>query len=178
MRTSSCAVLGMVLLTAGSLAAVPAPSDDGPRIEIELKAAAPGPKLTAALINRGKAPVTLVLPGDGSESGWRTPVLTWRVDGAVPKAEFGRCGNVNALRPGEVFVLRPGERKELGSWIGQPASLTPGKHRLTLEYANVPGLKWKGVPLGKHDAETMKRVQTSTPVRTVSNAVTVEIRGK
>lgn len=183
MRRRQGGVLGMVLLAVGSLAAVPVPPGDEPRVDIELKAAAPaaadvyGLKLTAAIVNRGKAPVTLVLPGDGSDYGWRTPVLKWRVDGQVIKGG-PRCGNINALRPGEVFVLRPGERKELGAWIGAPALLGAGKHRLTLEYANVPGLKWSGVPLGKHDAETMKRVQSSTAVRALSNAVMVEVRAK
>jgi hypothetical protein len=33
------------------------------------------PQITATVTNKGSTPVTLVLPGDGSESGWRTPLV-------------------------------------------------------------------------------------------------------
>ena len=35
------------------------------------------PQITAIISNQGKMPVTLVVPGDGSESAWRTPVIGW-----------------------------------------------------------------------------------------------------
>ena len=41
------------------------------------------PSFDATIINQGKKPVTLVLPGDGSESGWRTPVVGWSVVSAA-----------------------------------------------------------------------------------------------
>ena len=42
------------------------------------------------LVNRGKADVTLIQPGDGSECGWRSPIVEWVIDGKVPGR--ARCG--------------------------------------------------------------------------------------
>src|SRR5262249_30475095 len=63
------------------------------------------PQITATITNRGKAPVTLVLPGDGSKWGWRTPLVGFssiRIDkdkpkhpATVPLYRGGRCGNIN-----------------------------------------------------------------------------------
>jgi hypothetical protein len=36
------------------------------------------PRFTATLVNRGKLKVTLVEPGDGSDCGWRTPLIPGR----------------------------------------------------------------------------------------------------
>src|SRR5438270_13602482 len=35
------------------------------------------PGWTAALVNDGPGPAPVVLPGDGSDYGWRTPVVRW-----------------------------------------------------------------------------------------------------
>src|SRR6516162_9153731 len=88
------------------------------------------PQITATITNKGSAPVTLVLPGDGSESGWRTPLVGFssiktgkdkpQHPATVPLYRGGRCGNVNALRSNEVFTLAPGKSKDLSTWIGLP----------------------------------------------------------
>jgi hypothetical protein len=69
------------------------------------------PQITATITNKGSAPVTLVLPGDGSESGWRTPVVGFssikvgkdkpKHPADVPRYRGGRCGNINALIAGK-----------------------------------------------------------------------------
>src|SRR5262245_12796256 len=44
-----------------------------------------GQQLTweVALLNCGRQAVTVVQPGDGSDCGWRTPIIEWTVDGLV-----------------------------------------------------------------------------------------------
>ena len=153
-----------------------------PKITIELKAltsvgtAKQPVKLALIITNRSKKTVTLVQPGDGSLVGWRTPVIQWHVNGQRSKLPPGRCGNVNPLRANEVFTLKPGEHKQLSTWIGAPWLKSPGKYQVSLRYTNDPKLKWRGLPLGKHDPDAMKKVRTSTAVTLQSNVVQVQIK--
>jgi hypothetical protein len=164
-------------------AAKPEGADPNPpadvRATLDLKVAAPvirvgeTPKISVELTNKGTAPITIVLPGDGSECGWRTPILTW-----TPAIKMGgRCGNINPLQSNEVVTLLPGKSVVLGAWVAAPALATPGKHKLTLTYENKPGLAWKGLALGKHDPAAMAKVKASTPLKVVSNTVEVEVQG-
>jgi hypothetical protein len=130
--------------------------------------------------NVGTIPVTLVMPGDGSSCRWRTPIVGWSVlpvdstdqhPEEPPRRRVVRCGNINRLNPGDVFVLNPGEEKELNEWLDFPSRLSPGKYRVVFYYINVPDLKWSGIPLGNHDEEAMNRLKKSTPVALVSNEV-------
>src|SRR5262249_49512808 len=123
------------------------------------------PRLTLTLVNQGPHTLTLVEPGDGSNEGWRTPVLTW----SPRPPDYARCGNISPLKPGEVFTLEPGQRKVLGGWARPPLPLPPGRHKLSVCYENVPHLRWSGLGLGEHDPETMDRVRRSDRVRVVSN---------
>ena len=36
-------------------------------------------KITGELTNNGSKSISLVLPGDGSDDGWRTPYIKWSV---------------------------------------------------------------------------------------------------
>src|SRR5262249_657707 len=96
--------------------AIPAADDPTkPVIAVEWKGLTPGrkkaqyPRSSAEVVNRPGREITLVKPGDGSDCGWRTPVITWTVEGVKPRGVL-RCGNVNPLRPNEVFTLKPGQR--------------------------------------------------------------------
>jgi len=130
------------------------------------------PRFTATLVNRGKNEVTLVEPGDGSDYGWRTPLVEWS---RRRRDEGIRCGNINSLKEDEVFTLRPGESRVLTDWIGQPYRSGPARYRVSLRYKNEPNREWYGVPLGDHDAKAIERVQRSTPISTVSNAVEIVV---
>jgi hypothetical protein len=141
-------------------------------------------RFTVVLRNEGKVAVTLVQPGDGSDCGWRTPRIWWSVlradDRTARHAQRQspnrgrRCGNVNALKSNEVFTLKPGQGREL-TWVGVPHLPGPGTYRMVFCYENVPGLKWRGVPLGKHDPATLKRAQGSHPCLLRSNELKLTV---
>ncbi len=108
---------------------------DAPKVEAVLASVASKnpayPQFQLTLTNRGETSVTLVQPGDGSECGWRTPHLKWEW-ASNPKtrgATTGRCGNMNSLKEGEVFTLKPGESKVLKDWVhAMPPS--PGVYKV------------------------------------------------
>jgi hypothetical protein len=148
-------------------------------------------KVRALLLNEGKKPVTLVRPGDGSDCGWRTPVVGWSVRRVLPVDAPARvtarlvlpqgrrlCGNINALKASEVFTLPPGQFKRMDGWIGPPDFPEPGTYRIVLLYKNEPGRRWLGIPLGEHDAKAMKQVQASHPCYLASNELLITVLKK
>jgi hypothetical protein len=177
MKRLSCLVLAFALSAAAAEPADPTK----PVIAVELKTPTPVvkkgqfPRFTIEVVNRSTRDLTLVKPGDGSECGWRTPLVSWLVEGVKP-GRLGRCGNVNPLKPDEVFTLKPGQRISLGGWVGFPQLPGPGTYTVRFRYENRPGQKWSGLPLGKHDEGAMARVRASTPAAAVSNAVRIEVK--
>ena len=137
------------------------------------------PEINLYITNHGKDMATLVQPGDGSGSAWRTPVVEWSIleagewkeHPAVPDMEpkVRMCGNINALKWDEVFRLAPGETKELAEYM--PAFRKPGNYRVRVLYANRPWMKWLGIELGTHDPIAMWRVKHSTETTVISNEV-------
>lgn len=137
--------------------------------------------------NTGRTPVTLVMPENVSRFRMRNPIVSWSFLPLTskqthprqppPPVGVGRCGNINRLNPEELFVLQPGEKKDLEQWIslGNLQPLTPGRYRAVIYYSNNPNMKWSGIPLGQHDPATMDRVKRSTLISLVSNEVQVEI---
>ncbi|MCC7074940.1 MAG: hypothetical protein IT383_26755 [Deltaproteobacteria bacterium] len=141
-----------------------------------------GAELT--LVNLSSTTLVLVEPGDGSEMGWRTPILTWTIEplddaaraSATLAESWGRfCGNINALGANEVFELAPGARHTFGPWVSSPHPRGPGRWRVSLRYQNQPTLAWGGVPLGEHDGTAMQRVRASSAVDVTSNAIEIEV---
>ena len=141
------------------------------------------PSIQIHITNNGNETVTLVHPGDGSESGWRTPVVQWSILEAGDPAEHpaqpdsdlkvDRCGNVNALGWDEVFRIAPGESKELKEWL--PPFRKPGSYRVKFLYANRPSIEWKGIVMGMHNPAAMLRVRHSTEATLASNEVTFTV---
>jgi hypothetical protein len=160
---------------------IPARADEvdptKPVIAVELKTTTPvvkkdqSPRLTVEIVNRSGREITFVKPGDGSDCGWRTPVVLWAVEGVKP-GRVARCGYVNPLTPDEVFTLKPGQRTSLGGWVGMPQLPGPGTYTVRFRYENKPDLKWRG----KHDEGTMARVRASTPAAAESNPVRIEVK--
>ena len=135
------------------------------------------PTIRIHVTNNSDETVTLVHPGDGSESGWRTPVVQWSILEAGDSAQHPAgpdfklkvrgCGNVNALESDEVFRLGPGETKELKEWL--PPFVKPGSYRVKFLYANRPSMEWKGLALGVHHPGAMWRIRHSTECTLTSN---------
>ena len=133
--------------------------------------------------NEGDRAVRLVEPGDGSESGWRTPVVAWSVikdsDAAQhpnePSTEVKvrDCGNVNSLKWGEVFRLAPGKSKEILDTNWLPPFSEPGVYRVVFLYANRPSMRWEkgGGTFGFNNPLEMWRVRHSTEATAVSNEI-------
>lgn len=140
------------------------------------------------LRNNGGHAVRLVEPGDGSESGWRTPVVAWSVIKDDPAARHPpepftevrprECGNVRGLSSGEVFRLEPGGTKELGEWAAWlPTFREPGVYRVAFLYANRPSMDWQeGGGVGFHHPLEMWRVRRSTEAAAVSNELVFTVR--
>lgn len=180
-------VLGwLASVLAGTLPALP--GDERPDLLLGISAPSlhlavgQSPDIRAEITNPGSDPVTLVLPGDRSDSGGRTPLVSWQVrvvrqardPGAAPVRL--RCGNINPLTPEEVFELEQEETRELGQWVSLPPFRAPGVYEVQLRYENRPDLEWWGIPLGAHDAGAMKRVRESTPCVLESNVLTFTVR--
>src|SRR5262245_12420346 len=74
---------------------------EGMRLTIKAVRESGYTKFVGTIVNGGSSPVVLVKAGDGSEEGWRTPILTWKAvtsSGAPGKArDVGRCGNMNSI---------------------------------------------------------------------------------
>lgn len=97
-------------------------------------------RYTLTLKNAGTAPLSLVVPGDGSEVGWRAPVLEWSAtsDGRpVEQLESPGCGMMNAIQADEIFTLAPGASKAMTDWIHGP-TYAPGSYEVRLRYINDP----------------------------------------
>lgn len=135
----------------------------------------------ARITNVGTESVRLVMPGDGSEQGMRTPVISWSVlrfsstesHPSQPVPDKLGCGNLNELEFDELFTLAPGESKELPQLYQRPFE-SPGKYRLVFLYANRPTMEWGGVT--HHNQVAMLDVQGSTECNLVSNEVLIEVR--
>jgi hypothetical protein len=146
-------------------------------------------ELTATITNKGKQPVTLVRPGDGSGDGWRTPIVQMSMIPVVDKSgnlkasrpveatpeKRGRCGNINPLKADEVFKVAPGQTTKLTNWHQRLHDIRPGRYSVVFLYANRPAMPWRGLPLGKHDAGAMRRVRNSTECSLVSNSIFITV---
>lgn len=134
--------------------------------------------------NIGHSNVSLVMPGDGSECAWRTPIIGWSVlpldsheahPGKLVMRPTGRCGNIGPLTAEQVFTLKPGESQSLGTWLDFPTQLEAGKYRVLFYYENRPDIKWRGIPLGDHDTDAMDAVTESDAVSLLSEELILEV---
>ena len=127
--------------------------------------------IRATLTNKGHEPRTIVLPGDGSTEGWRSPVITWTLT-PVPRGPFIRCGNMNSLQPGEVVTLAPGDSVALGDWIRPDMSGSERRVWARMVYSNEPEIEWGESPgLDQHDPIEMAKVRASDRCRVESNEI-------
>ena len=137
--------------------------------------------LSVTIRNVGREIITLVQPGDGSESGLRTPTVSWSVRsarGSAVSQHFGRRQDtlINPLEPREVFRLEPNMKHVLSHWIPPIVVDGPGKYVVSLHYVNNPHLTWTGSPMGAHDAATMALVTQSSSCDAVSGPMEIEVQ--
>jgi hypothetical protein len=100
------------------------------------------PRFELALTNRGAHSLKLVLPGEGSTEGMRTPDLTWTAideeGDVIDPVNLRRCGRINPVDASEVFTLAPGATRTIsGAWM-DPAGFDGGPYELSLRYKNDP----------------------------------------
>jgi hypothetical protein len=127
------------------------------------------------LTNKGSTPLRLVTPGDGSESGWRTPVVTWSAtaNGKPASASpLARCGLMNRIEKDEVFTLAPGASREIREWL-PPLSLPAGTYEIRPTYRNDPTLAPAG---GNADAEVRQLFAGTSTCEVTTNAVEVTVK--
>ena len=142
-------------------------------------------KIKAIISNNGTESINLVKPGDGSQNGWRTPIIKWSVvksDTEQPQStetnflenNNERCGNVNGLTADDLVELPHGESVEFKYWLGTPAiPNASGQYKIRMLYANEPKLKWKG--LGMNDKEVMRKVKRTNSLELISNEILIEV---
>lgn len=134
-------------------------------------------RMSARLTNNGPCAATLVLPGDGSRMGRRSPVVEWLFTPGRKLPGFEGCGNINALRQGEVFTLQPGETRELRDWIEPLALPTARRFRAVMVYSNEPDLPFGGIVLHAHDEGELARFRKNDRCRLLSNEIEIFIEG-
>lgn len=126
------------------------------------------PRVKVSIANDGPLPVSLMVPGDGSEDDGRNPTITWTVDGKVPPRGL-RCGNISSLAPRDVVEIASHDSMELDR-VHLPEDQAIGVHNVVIRYRNdpagpMPGFKdgQPGVP-----AALLAKARATTPCELVS----------
>ena len=133
--------------------------------------------LKVTITNNDTESVVLVNPGDGSEHGWRTPIIQWSVlkEGNLEKHPTEpipnnepRCGNMNSLESDEILRINSGETKDL-SWTYLPSFQESGVYKVVFLYANRPYITWHGESIISHNPIALWQAKHSTEINLVSN---------
>jgi hypothetical protein len=142
-------------------------------------------RIEATISNSGSTPIRLVCPGDGSEIGWRPPIVKWAfvpADGKSlytekPPLELGRfCGNINPLKVSEFFTLQPGQKRDISEWISPLVDVPAGRYRVVMHYTNDPThTSLGGVPLGPNEPGVEDLIKQSTGCKLISNEILVTV---
>jgi len=143
------------------------------------------PVIHAELVNGGARERRLVLPGEGSAQGLRTPLLAWSIRGPGdtrshayrrPSTPSHQCGNLPAPRREELVALAPGEARSFRPDITRLVLRTPGVYRVVLYYENDPGADWGAWRmLAGDEAAPWGEVAGSDAVRLASNELVFQV---
>lgn len=145
------------------------------------------PAFNIWIVNKGREPMLVVQPNDGSDWHWRTPYTGWATKlvsdtsewPAKPtKATLPRCGNMNSLTDKELVSLQPGGSVVLDqSWLSQrPEFSTPGKYKVVFYYWHVNSDPAKGLKSPHSDPSVRGRVMASEAYRLRSNEVVITVK--
>lgn len=132
----------------------------------------------AELVNRDSRPIDIVMPGDGSSRGLRSPIVAWQRrtdDGSFEEVLAPGCGNYNALEPDGVVALLPGDSVTIPpiglSYLPVPRNTVA---TVVLTYEHDPDMQWSDGAMNAHHGPTMSRVRACAPLSLRSNEVQVE----
>jgi len=121
------------------------------------------------LVNEGEEPIMIVLPGDGSSVGLRTPIVRW----SHVRMSTG-CSFMAGPTLDQIVTVQPQGRVPL-RWLRPPQFDEPGTYTVTLEVENKPHMRWGGLPLGEHNPQAMEKVRQSHRFRALSNPVELTV---
>lgn len=145
-------------------------------------------RVKVVLANESKQAIQVVRPGDGSDAGWREPVVNWTAhsvaaDGTETRIErtpLLRCGNFAAEWTRDVVSLAAGATLDITDEFGWPTNRfdfqTAGRVRLRAEYeyrAGADARRADGKSGGTIDTGAMG---ATAPFRLVSNPVDIEVK--
>lgn len=136
-------IFGLLGLTGCSRSAEEVHSPSEVKMRIKLHTETPMirsgmiPRFVVHLVNDCAEPITVVLPGDGSLAGERTPIVRWN-----PPIQLREgCGTKDPLRADELVTIRAGESYPIKNlWISQPDLKAAGTHQVSVELENAPDL--------------------------------------
>jgi len=136
----------------------------------------------AILRNVSSHPVRLVQPGDGSGTGGRTPILTWRATeatrGEIDLTPHAADPFINGPNPKEIFELQPGAQRELLNLdlAGLVTFAHPGTDHVRLVYENDPDRRWCCIPGSKELDRDLAPYRKTTRCRLESNEIEIKVR--
>jgi hypothetical protein len=135
-----------------------------------------GPEITARLTNNGERVVRLVMPGDGSLAGWRTPLIQWTFtpDPALIGLRLrGRIElHIQGIRQEDIFTLGPGQSRDLDHWILPRIFPSAPKFAASITYSNNPTIALRGFP-SSYDDVAVAMVDESDQCSVHSNEIRV-----
>ena len=139
--------------------------------------------IEVTLRNEGRDPVVLVLPGEGSNVGARTPLIDWVIrdkEGHLLEREgLVFCGQRKELNSEAVFRLGPHEERRFKSEIPETYPYEKGrKYLVTFKYENRPDMKWPPASMtwAPDDPDAVQRLANSTPCQLVCNTIEVKLK--
>jgi hypothetical protein len=139
------------------------------------------------IANNTKKAVKLLMPGNDSNYGWRTPRVGWsvlRVEGASsarphpkepPVTGPPRCAISSPLNRVDTFVIRPGEKEHFIGAISPLLFPAPGQYKAVFYYRNDPRNKFRGFPPGRNAPAADRAIKKSTACDLISNEILITV---
>lgn len=161
-------------------------------LRLDLQAAGPSTAqyqdridMKISMTNLSQSALEFVKPGDGSESGWREPLILYsaekKVEGqwrALERHQPRRCGLYNPAWHDDFVKLKPGNTLSIGDWVPGPEAyfdLSPGLYRFRVHYDYAQGQHGKGES-GVSGAQWLRPELRRIPAfQLVSNPVEITI---
>lgn len=143
----------------------------------------PRDPIEITLRNDGPKKVVLVMPGEGSDVGARTPVIDWEIrdkaGNLLRREGVVFSGNRHELRSESVFDLAPHEERTFKYTIPEGYPYEEGhKYLVTFKYENRPNMKWPPASMvwAPDDPDAVQRLANSTPCQLVSNTIELKLK--